>query len=553
MLELAICFVMTVCMLRGFFLEGYLVSTGSMAPVLLGFHKQIECPMCQHEFAFGVRFDESVGEGSVAANSADPGDARATCPNCGQININTSDVPRNHGDQLLVHKSIFDFRAPCRWEPVVFRNPASPGEAYVKRVVGLPGEEIQISGGDVYVNGQIARKDFGTQREMRILVSDVSHVPDSEEWELPWQLEGKWEVTNGQLTCLGESGSREPNTLAFRHWRWFGGRHIVEAPLSPDDAYPDWMDFLERYQRIPISWTSQLEYDEEAQLLRCRGVMPADLQRDLMTSATNERFRRAIYRLAALSHLAPVTDSYGYNSSVSSAEYGVQDLMLDVVVQLDAGQPDIKIDFPVARQLWQVMLDTRTGLVELAQDGDDTEIRSGQIPPGGSELEIEVSNFDRRLLVAVNGELVFAPVDLPGQYVSSPDSADSSGLSTVSMSSASTARHLLRQNQLRMNLYGATCRLTRLRLYRDVYYTPGQRKNAVDSVCRIAGNSYFVQGDNSPVSFDSRSWDNPLVPHELLVGKPFVVHLPSRPGRLKFAGRELTIRLPDFSRIRYIP
>ena len=47
----------------------------------------------------------------------------ASCPNCGQIDIDISPVPRNHGDQLLVHKSVFDFRRPRRWEPVVFRNP----------------------------------------------------------------------------------------------------------------------------------------------------------------------------------------------------------------------------------------------------------------------------------------------------------------------------------------------------------------------------------------------------------------------------------------------
>lgn len=529
------------------------MSTGSMAPVLLGFHKQIECPMCQHQFAFGVRFDESVGDGSVAANSSEPVDARATCPNCGQINIDTSGVPLNHGDQLLVHKNIFDFRSPNRWEPVVFRNPVSPGEAYVKRVVGLPGEEIQIWDGDVYVNGQIARKDLVTQRDMRIPVFDVSQVPDDEDWELPWRLDGDWEVTDGQLTCSSHRDADEPNVIAFRNWRWFGGGHTVEVPLSRDDAYPDWTDFLERFHRIPISWTSRLEYDEESGLLRCQGVMPRDMQRDLMTSATNERFRRAIYRLAALSHLAPVTDGYGYNSAVSSSEYSVRDLMLDVVIHVDAGEPTIEIDIPVIGQLWHIMLNSQSGLIELKQKGDETVVRSGTVSIGSRELRVELSNFDRRLLVAINGEKTFDPVDLSGQLDLSGDDADSMGLASQSASAASTAEHLRYQNQLQMKLDGGTCRFTRLQLFRDVYYTPGRRKNAVDSACTIDGNSYFVQGDNSPVSFDSRSWDDPLVPHEMLVGKPFVVHLPSQPGRLKFAGRELTIRLPDISRIRYIP
>ena len=89
-------------------------------------------------------------------------------------------------------------------------------------------------------------------------------------------------------------------------------------------------------------------------------------------------------------------------------------------------------------------------------------------------------------------------------------------------------------------------------MYRDVFYTPGRRRNAVDSEFQIPENCYFVQGDNSPVSSDSRNWEQPAVPHNLLLGKPFLVHLPSRPSILQFAGREWPIRIPDWRRIRYI-
>ena len=63
-IELAICFVIAVIMLRAFVLEGYLISTGSMAPGLVGFHRRIVCPACQHDFAFGVSFDDSVEAGA---------------------------------------------------------------------------------------------------------------------------------------------------------------------------------------------------------------------------------------------------------------------------------------------------------------------------------------------------------------------------------------------------------------------------------------------------------------------------------------------------------
>jgi hypothetical protein len=58
--DLIVCFIIAVILLRTFILEGYLISTGSMAPGLFGFHKRVVCPSCQHTFAFGVSFDESV-------------------------------------------------------------------------------------------------------------------------------------------------------------------------------------------------------------------------------------------------------------------------------------------------------------------------------------------------------------------------------------------------------------------------------------------------------------------------------------------------------------
>ncbi|MFM7865045.1 MAG: S26 family signal peptidase [Planctomycetaceae bacterium] len=94
--------------------------------------------------------------------------------------------------------------------------------------------------------------------------------------------------------------------------------------------------------------------------------------------------------------------------------------------------------------------------------------------------------------------------------------------------------------------------MTQLNVCRDVFYTPGRRRNAVTKDYSIPENCYFVQGDNSPVSSDSRNWEKPVVPHSLLVGKPFLVHLPSKPAILQFAGREWPIRIPDWQRIRYI-
>ncbi len=100
------------------------------------------------------------------------------CPNCGlELWDQKPGVPCS-GDRLLVQKYLFDLRAPRRWEAVVFQNPADPSQAYVKRVVGLPNESVLIRGGDIYIDGTIARKTLAEQRALRVLVYDNDHLPD---------------------------------------------------------------------------------------------------------------------------------------------------------------------------------------------------------------------------------------------------------------------------------------------------------------------------------------------------------------------------------------
>jgi Signal peptidase, peptidase S26 len=66
-----------------------------------------------------------------------------------------------------VDRTAFAWRAPRRWETVVFRCPQCASEWCVKRVVGLPGEIVALDGGDVLVNGQVARKALPEQQRLR--------------------------------------------------------------------------------------------------------------------------------------------------------------------------------------------------------------------------------------------------------------------------------------------------------------------------------------------------------------------------------------------------
>ena len=102
--------------------------------------------------------------------------------------------------------------------------------------------------------------------------------------------------------------------------------------------------------------------------------------------------------------------------------------------------------------------------------------------------------------------------------------------------------------------------LDHLRVYRDVYYTEpsfaavgrplvGYAASDGASAQALGADEYFVLGDNSPISEDSRTWtQDRFVSHESLVGKPFVVIYPS--CEVSLGGWR--IQVPDLSRIRYI-
>ena len=105
---------------------------------------------------------------------------------------------------------------------------------------------------------------------------------------------------------------------------------------------------------------------------------------------------------------------------------------------------------------------------------------------------------------------------------------------------------------VRFGARGLDATVSQIDLYRDVYYTETRGRHAVNRPLELKANEFFVLGDNSPVSHDSRRWDNPVVNRSHLIGKPFLVHLPSKPGILRFGKREMHLRLPDWKRIRFL-
>lgn len=67
------------------------------------------------------------------------------------------------GDQLVVDKLSYHFREPKRYEIIVFPYKYEENTYYIKRIIGLPGETVQIIDGYVYINGEKSDEKYGAE------------------------------------------------------------------------------------------------------------------------------------------------------------------------------------------------------------------------------------------------------------------------------------------------------------------------------------------------------------------------------------------------------
>ncbi len=139
----AVAFILAL-LFRAFVAEAFVIPTGSMAPTLMGAHRDVFCDQCSHRFQLGASTE--AGEPITVVGGI--------CPNCRHANsLNLRDEPDDrtfNGDRILVSKYAYAVHDPDRWDVVVFKVPINPKQNYIKRLVGLPGEVLSVRHGDVY-------------------------------------------------------------------------------------------------------------------------------------------------------------------------------------------------------------------------------------------------------------------------------------------------------------------------------------------------------------------------------------------------------------------
>ena len=89
------------------------------------------------------------------------------------------------GDFIIVNKMAYKLGQPGRGDIIIFHYPPDPNrEPYIKRVIGLPGETVHVSGGRVYVNNVPLNEPY------------ISASPS---------YEGSWQIPDDALFVLGDN------------------------------------------------------------------------------------------------------------------------------------------------------------------------------------------------------------------------------------------------------------------------------------------------------------------------------------------------------------
>jgi signal peptidase I len=516
---------------RSFEAEAFVIPTGSMAPTLMGRHRDLVCETCGEDFRVGC--SKELNEASCQLEPR-AFVRRARCPNCGGETRLTDasgrylhEFPPFTGDRIIVEKFAYDFVEPSRWDVVVFKYPEDARINYIKRLIGLPGETVSIAGGDIWTDRGtaepvIARKPPNRLLAMLQCVHDSRHQPPADvaaEWPAAW--------INWSADAAGGPGWQTED----------GGRSFRCS--GPEAAQIRWRHC------IPEDW------DPAA------GGSPARVEPALVGDF--QPYNQDPEYVAL--HRAP-----GLGAMLDGAHW-VGDLAVECDLRARGDGGTVVIDLVEAGIRHECALDLASGIATFSRGG--AAIASGDSGiRGRGRWHVVFANVDDELSLFVDGRRIDTDTDTT--WVRSIDEA-------------AEARPVVRGAKLGgaepddlapagITARGADVTVDAVRVLRDVYYVASGTQLALigrepeEPVISfpLGEDQFFMLGDNSSASKDGRAWGTPEEPihhvdRRLLIGRALVVfwpHAVPTPWNVKAAERcgwELRLPcLPNFARMRFV-
>lgn len=523
--SIAFAFVLAL-LFRTFVAEAFVIPTGSMAPTLFGRNKDVVCTECRYKYQVGA--SEELNEEGYLVGRIEG----SVCPNCRHLNT-IRDLPVFKGDRILVNKFPYQIGDPERWDVIVFRYPEDPQKNYIKRLVGLPGETIRIARGDVY-----ARQ--GEQGEFQIL---RKRNPNKQK----------------VLQQLVYDDQYPPVDLLAKGWpeRWNPMRRSGADTQSSLDG---WSGDESSWKRDTANRSFSIGAAEGMKWVRYQHLL-ADKE-DWNASTDTHQPRPQL-----------ITDFCGYNAYTRGREadpddgrFWVGDLTLNCTVEITevkGSQPRLTFELVEGVRKYRCEIDVATGSAKLLRNDDlaagsdavNVEMASASTPVRGpGKYAITFANVDDRLCLWVNGGWISSgliPFGEGAEFLAPadprPQPADLTPVGFAVQDVGARVSRLLLQRDIYYRAEGVSNsgygrpdpELPEIlqmdeRLYDPIQYGDTYSKNAREIVFQALGSDeFFVMGDNSPRSADSRIWPNTrhavnrhAVPRQALLGKAFFIYWP---------------------------
>ena len=160
--------------------EAFQVEAGSMAPTVLGMHLEVRCPQCGLVQPVGVRPGFHPPE-------------QVPCAACGASCV-TAGLQAEAGDRILADHTV----RLARWDIAAYRLPRDPSVVRMHRLIGLPGETLEILGGDMFIDGKRLVKPPGALEDLWVPLFDTAARPPS----VPSRW--RWLPAAGDARCTQE-------------------------------------------------------------------------------------------------------------------------------------------------------------------------------------------------------------------------------------------------------------------------------------------------------------------------------------------------------------